>query len=93
MDATAAIAVDSDPARAAVLLGAAHAVRGAFDESSPDASGVRAAARSRLGSAEFEAAYQRGRDLSPEEAVALASEVLALRGFGYGTQVTGLAAP
>jgi predicted ATPase/DNA-binding SARP family transcriptional activator len=64
---------------AAILLGAAHAVRGAFDESSPDAPGVRAAARSRLGRAEFEAAYQRGRDLSMEQAIALAGEVLALR--------------
>jgi predicted ATPase/DNA-binding SARP family transcriptional activator len=77
IDATAAYVLDSDPARAAALLGAAHAVRGAFDESSPDAPGVRAAARSRLGSPEFEGAYQRGRDLSTEEAVALAGEVLA----------------
>jgi len=76
IDAMAAYVLDGDPARAAVLLGAAHAVRGAFDESSLDAPGVRAAARTRLGSADFEAAYQRGRDLSREQAIALAGEVL-----------------
>ena len=77
IDATAAYVLDADPARAALLLGAAHAVRGAFDESSLDAPGVRAAARTRLGPADFEAAYQRGRELSMEQAIALVGEVLA----------------
>jgi predicted ATPase len=79
IDATAAYVLDADPARAALLLGAGHAVRGVFDESSMDAPGVRAAARSRLGPADFEAAYQRGHELSTERAIALAGEVLALR--------------
>ena len=43
---------------AARLLGAAHAVRGAFDESSPDAPQARAAARDALGPAAFDAAYR-----------------------------------
>ena len=85
IDATAAYAVGGDPARAAVLLGAAHAVRGAFDESSPDAPGVRATARARLGGESFDAAYQRGRDLSVDQAIALVGEVLALRSWRYGT--------
>jgi predicted ATPase/DNA-binding SARP family transcriptional activator len=62
----------SDAERAAVLLGAAHSIRGAFDHSSLDAPGARDAARQRLGAADFDAAYQRGRDMSREKALALA---------------------
>jgi predicted ATPase/DNA-binding SARP family transcriptional activator len=58
--------------RAAVLLGAAHSIRGAFDHSSLDAPEARDAARQRLGGADFDAAYQRGRDMPREKALALA---------------------
>jgi len=77
IDATAAFALARDPAAAATLLGAAHSVRGAFDESSPDAPGVRAAAREQLGEPAFGAAYQQGRDLGKEAALALVRAVLA----------------
>jgi hypothetical protein len=62
--------------RAARLLGAAHAVRGAFDESSPDAPRARAAARGTLGGAAFDAAYQSAADLTYEASIALARETL-----------------
>ncbi len=62
--------------RAARLLGAAHAVRGAFDESSPDAPQARAAARGRLGGAAFGAAYQSAAGLTYEASIALARETL-----------------
>jgi predicted ATPase/DNA-binding SARP family transcriptional activator len=61
---------------AARLLGAAHAVRGAFDESSPDAPQARAAARAALGEAAFEAAYQSAGELTYEASLALARETL-----------------
>src|SRR5579859_675762 len=57
--------------RAAVLLGAAHSIRGAFDHSSLDAPEARDTARERLG-ADFGAAYQRGRELDREKALAIA---------------------
>jgi hypothetical protein len=63
---------------AAALLGAAHAVRGLFDEGSPDAPGVRAVAREVLGAEAFEVAYQRGRALSRENAVALVTRAITL---------------
>jgi hypothetical protein len=47
--------------RAAVLLGAAHSIRGVFDRSSLDAPQAEETARQALGDAAFEAAYQRGR--------------------------------
>jgi hypothetical protein len=62
---------------AATLLGAAHAVRGCFDEGSLDASAVRDAARTLLGADEFEAAYERGRCLSRDDALALAASAVA----------------
>jgi hypothetical protein len=62
--------------RAATLLGAAHAVRGSFDEGAADAPAVRAAARQQLGDEPFDAAYQRGRGLSQEEAIALVRELV-----------------
>jgi hypothetical protein len=61
---------------AARLLGAAHAVRGGFDESSPDAPQARAAARETLGQAAFDAAYQSTADLSYEASLALARAAL-----------------
>jgi tetratricopeptide (TPR) repeat protein len=60
--------------RAAVLLGAAHTIRGAFDHSSLDAPEARDTARQRLGDKAFEAAYQRGRELSYENAATLAED-------------------
>jgi hypothetical protein len=77
VDAIAVLALHADAALAATLLGAAHAIRGAFDEGSLDAPAVRDAARDVLGAAEFEAAYERGRALSRDAAVALASAVVA----------------
>jgi predicted ATPase/DNA-binding SARP family transcriptional activator len=59
------------------LLGAAHTIQGAFDEGSLDAPGTRDAARDVLGVTEFEAAYEHGRSLSRDEALALASGVVA----------------
>jgi hypothetical protein len=61
----------------ATLLGAAHAVRGCFDEGSLDAPAVRDAARARLGADEFEAAYERGRGLPRDDALALAASAVA----------------
>ena len=60
--------------RAAMLLGAAHSVRGAFDHGSLDAPGARDTARQVLGGDGFEAAYQRGRDLDYSGALALAED-------------------
>ena len=67
----------ADAERAGRLLGAAHAVRGAFDESSPDAPAARDAARAALGPRAYLAAYASSRDLGYEQAVALAREALA----------------
>jgi len=75
IDATALLAADSDERTAATLLGVAHTIRGDFDESSLDAPGVRQAAREALGLPGFEAAYQRGRDLSYADGLALAAQV------------------
>jgi hypothetical protein len=61
---------------AATLLGAAHAVRGAFDHGSLDAPRVAENARHALGGDTFDAAYRRGRALSYDEALALAGQVL-----------------
>ena len=69
--------------RAARLLGAAHAVRGAFDESSPDAPQARAAARAALGEAAFDAAYQSAVGLTYEASIDLARAALtAMSGHG-----------
>jgi predicted ATPase/DNA-binding SARP family transcriptional activator len=64
-------------AAAAALLGVAHTIRGAFDEGSLDAPEVRDAARGVLGSAGFDAAYERGRALGRDEAIAAASGAVA----------------
>ena len=56
---------------AATLLGAAHSIRGCFDEGSLDAPAARDAVRARLGADGFEAAYERGRALGRDDALAL----------------------
>lgn len=60
----------------ATLLGGAHTIRGAYDESSLDAPAARAAALGLLGTAGFDAAYQHGRDLTREETLAIAVGVV-----------------
>jgi len=79
IDAIAVFARQSDECATAVatLLGAAHAVRGCFDESSLDAPAVRDAVRAALGAEEFGAAYERGRSLPRDDALALAASVVA----------------
>ena len=62
---------------AAVLLGAAHSIRGCFDESSLDAPAARGTARARLGADEFAVAYERGRSLPRDDALALAASAIA----------------
>ncbi len=62
---------------AASLLGAAHSVRGCFDEGSLDAPAARESVRTRLGPGEFQAAYEHGRALSRDDAVALAASTVA----------------
>jgi predicted ATPase len=78
IDAVAAFAAPDDPRSAAAMLGVAHTVRGAFDESSLDAPAVREAAREALGLAGFDEAYRHGSGLSSEDGIALA------RGFVTG---------
>ncbi len=73
------LARDGDPRLAARLLGAAHAVRGAFDESSPDAPPARDAARAALGPRAYQAAYALPGDLGYQQAAALGREALAAR--------------
>ena len=62
--------------QAARLLGAAHAVRGAFDESSLDASPARAQAREALGTDAFQAVYESALASTYESALALAADLL-----------------
>jgi predicted ATPase len=78
IDSVAAAVVTRDGAAdvAATLLGAAHTVRGAFDESSPVAPRVRETARLALGDAAFGDAYSRGRELDREAAIELAERAL-----------------
>jgi len=75
IDAVAAFTLQAgeEPELAATLLGAAHAIRGAFDESSLAAPRTREAARHALGDAGFDTAYRRGRELAKAEAAELAS--------------------
>src|SRR5690348_2696019 len=79
IDAIAVLAQDSGESATTVatLLGAAHAVRGCFDEGGLDAPAVRDAARARLGADEFEATYERGRCLPRDDALALAASAVA----------------
>jgi predicted ATPase/DNA-binding SARP family transcriptional activator len=75
--AAATLWTDAGPAgaeQAAVLLGAAHSMRGVFDRSSLDAPRARDTARQILGGAAFDAAYQRGRALSYEDAATFAED-------------------
>ena len=65
-----------DTQLAARLLGAAHAIRGAFDESSLDAPAAREAARRALGDQAFRTAYESSRDVGYEAAIALARGAL-----------------
>jgi predicted ATPase/DNA-binding SARP family transcriptional activator len=82
IDAVAVFVLDTGepdgwPERAATLLGAAHTIRGVFNEGSLDAPGARDAAREVLGQAGFDAAYERGRTLGRDEAIATAQDALA----------------
>jgi tetratricopeptide (TPR) repeat protein len=76
IDAIAVLAQES-PQLAATLLGAAHSVRGCFDEGSLDAPAARDSVRTRLGPDGFDAAYGRGRAMSQDDAVALAASAVA----------------
>jgi predicted ATPase/DNA-binding SARP family transcriptional activator len=62
---------------AARLLGAAHAVRGAFDESSLDAPPAREQARATLGADAFQARYDAALASDYEQALALARELVS----------------
>jgi predicted ATPase/DNA-binding SARP family transcriptional activator len=75
LDSIAVFTLDDDPGLAATLLGAGHTMRGRFDESSLDSPAVRDAAKSRLGPGAFDQAYERGRALGYDDAVALAGSV------------------
>jgi hypothetical protein len=78
--ASAGPAITTDSAvLAARLLGAAHAVRGAFDESSLDAPQARDAAREALGPAAFDAAYRSTADSTYRTALDLAHAALSSR--------------
>jgi hypothetical protein len=88
LDACAVYALSRDPrvegnraaaaGQAARLLGAAHAIRGAFDESSLDAPPTRAKARETLGPEAFDAAYESALASTYESALALARELLSV---------------
>ena len=76
--ATARPVITTDRAvLAARLLGASHAVRGAFDESSLDAPHARAAAREALGPAAFDAAYRSAAGSTYQTALDLAHAALS----------------
>jgi hypothetical protein len=79
--ADAAVAADSGETSgaeiAAKLLGAAHTIRGAFDESGLDSPATRAAAREVLGDAAFDTAYASGRALPRGATLSLAEAELA----------------
>jgi predicted ATPase/DNA-binding SARP family transcriptional activator len=77
IDTVAALAVGFDPGLAATLLGAAHMVRGSFDESSLDSPAARDAARAALGQDGYDDAYRRGRGLTRDETLALAGSALS----------------
>ncbi len=62
--------------QAARLLGAAHAVRGAFDESGLDGPPARAQARATLGADAFQAAYESTLASTYDSALALVNELL-----------------
>jgi predicted ATPase/DNA-binding SARP family transcriptional activator len=64
--------------QAARLLGAAHAVRGAFDESGLDGPPARAQARETLGTDAFQAAYESALASTYDSALALAGDLLSV---------------
>ncbi|GAA3133671.1 BTAD domain-containing putative transcriptional regulator [Streptosporangium carneum] len=73
IEALAGIALlEGDAEEAALLLGAATAMRGVLVEDDPDVSRTAAAARAALGHARYTAAHRRGVRLSHEEALRLA---------------------
>jgi predicted ATPase/DNA-binding SARP family transcriptional activator len=76
IDAVAVFALRSDARLAATLLGAAHTIRGAFDEGGFDGLFARRAAREALGLPDFETAYRHGRELSSGEGLALAADLV-----------------
>ena len=78
IDAIAVLAQHSGECATAVatLLGAAHAVRSCFDEGGLDAPAVRDSVRAALGADEFGVAYERGRSLPRDDALALAASVV-----------------
>ena len=76
VDAAAVFALRGDARLAAALLGVAHTIRGAFDEGGFDGLFARQCAREALGLPGFEAAYQHGRELSRDEGLALASDLV-----------------
>lgn len=59
-----------EPERAAVLLGAADALRGGGDDGDPDVARLRVELTSLLGARAFAEARRRGRGLDPEAALA-----------------------
>jgi predicted ATPase/DNA-binding winged helix-turn-helix (wHTH) protein len=65
-----------DPEQSARLLGAAAALRGAFDESSLDAPFARAVARAALGEEAFQSAYAAGGTATYESALSLVRDLL-----------------
>jgi hypothetical protein len=65
-----------DALRAAALLGAAEGVRGTRDRSDEDGERVAAAARELLGTADYSAAFQRGRAVTPATLEAALAEFL-----------------
>jgi hypothetical protein len=66
-----------DPELPARLLGAAAAVRGAFDESGLDAPGIRRTAKSVLGEDRFTRAYAQGLASGYDSAITLARTLLS----------------
>jgi tetratricopeptide (TPR) repeat protein len=61
--------LEGNPARAAFLLGGAHAIRGTEDAGNPDSVRIADMAKAALGP-RYEAEYERGRMLTREEAIA-----------------------
>jgi hypothetical protein len=73
LEALAGIALlEEDAPAAALLLGAAVALRGVADEDDPDVSRTAAAARAALGEASYEAAHREGARLPGVDALRLA---------------------
>jgi predicted ATPase/DNA-binding SARP family transcriptional activator len=68
----------AEATRAAQLLGAAAAIRGAFDESSLDGPAAREAARAALGEQAYRSAYDSARDHTYQAAITFARESLAV---------------